>query len=95
MAERITILSSDGRTIEGITLDISEGGLAAAISSPLAVGDRVMLQPICGGAVSAMVQRVLGRIYGFQFLNLSAEQIHRIREACKHFPLHTGVAADL
>ena len=95
MTENINIICSDGRTIRGITLNISEGGVAAAISAPLVVGDRVRLEPVGGGAVSAVVQRVVGRIYGFQFLNLSSEQLQRIREACKHFALHTGVAGNL
>jgi len=95
ITKNINIVSSDGRTIRGITLNIGEGGLAAAISFPLVVGDRVTLEPVGGGAVSAVVQRVLGRIYGFQFLNLSSEQVQRIREACKYLPLHTGVAGNL
>ena len=95
MTENINIICGDGRIIRGITLNISEGGLAAAISSPLVVGDRITLEPVGGGAVSAVVRCVLGRIYGFQFLSLSSEQVQRIRDACKRLPLHTGVASKV
>jgi hypothetical protein len=34
--------------------------------------------------------RAIGKIYGFEFLNLTAEQTQQITENCKMLPLYLG-----
>jgi hypothetical protein len=77
--------------IQGMTIEISESGLSAAINAPLAVGDHVIIHSVGGGDVQAVVRRITGRIYGFQFLNLSVEQTQRLREQCRWLPRYTSV----
>jgi hypothetical protein len=79
----ITIHAANGVAIPGITIEISESGLSAITANPLKITDTVELEPIAGGKVPAVVQRNVGRLYGFEFLNLTAEQIQRINESCK------------
>jgi hypothetical protein len=93
LANGITIQGSTNQEpmIQGMTIEISESGLSAAINAPLAVGDRVIIQPVGGSEVQAVVRRITGRIYGFQFLNLSIEQAQRLREQCRWLPRYTSV----
>ena len=83
----ITLHSDNGVVIPGMTLEISEGGLSALLASPLKVGEAVALEPIAGSRVPARVRHTLGKIYGFEFIELSEEQVQRIREDCQKLPL--------
>jgi len=88
----ITIRSADGGAIPGITIEISGSGLSAITAHSLKVNDTVELEPIAGGKVLALVRRNIGRVYGFEFLNLAAEQIDQIAESCKLLPLYQGTS---
>lgn len=48
------------------------------------------LEPIAGGKVQAVVRRNLGRVYGFEFLSLTAEQTQLVMESCKRLPVYKG-----
>jgi hypothetical protein len=50
----------------------------------------VELEPIAGGKVQAVVRRNLGRVYGFEFLSLTAEQTQLIVATCKRLPVYKG-----
>jgi hypothetical protein len=71
-------------------MEISEGGLSALVGADFHVGDRLELDPVGGGKAEAIVRRSVGRLCGFEFLNLSPEQVENIRERCKKLPLHPG-----
>jgi c-di-GMP-binding flagellar brake protein YcgR len=86
----ITIRSADGLAMQGISIEISQSGMSAITSDSLTVNETVELEPIAAGTVSASVRRAVGRVYGFEFLNLSAEQTQRITEICKSLPLYRG-----
>jgi PilZ domain len=86
----ITIRSADGLTMQGISIEISQTGMSAITADVLTVNDTVELKPIASGKVLARVRRVVGRIYGFEFLNLTAEQGLRIAEICRSLPLYHG-----
>jgi hypothetical protein len=86
----ITIRSAGGETIPGITIEISESGLSAIAAHTLAVDETVKLHPVGGGTVSALVRRRVGRVYGFEFLHLTAKQIRKIRESCKTLARYPG-----
>jgi c-di-GMP-binding flagellar brake protein YcgR len=83
----MTIRPANGSAIQGLSVEISEGGMSAMASAPLNVGDTVELEPVEGGTVSAVVRHKLGQMYGFEFVDLSAEQSRRIAESCKKFAI--------
>ena len=75
----------------GTTIDIGLGGLGATLTEPLLSKERVWLQFIVPGRVAPI--RVLSKLrhlndghYGFQFLNLGAEEREAIRSACEKLP---------
>jgi PilZ domain len=82
----LTIRSADGEIMRAISLEISASGLSAITERSLRLNDRVELEPIAASKVLAVVRHNVGRIYGFEFLGLTAEQSHAIVESCKMFP---------
>ncbi len=76
--------------MQGITIEISQSGMSAITADALTVNETVELVPIAAGKVSAMVHRAVGRVYGFEFLNLTPEQSQKITEMCKSLPLYRG-----
>ena len=86
----ITIRSTNGLAMQGITIEISQSGMSAITADALTVNETVELEPITAGKVSAMVHRAVGRVYGFEFLNLTPEQGQKITEICKSLPLYRG-----
>jgi|SRR5271154_3060338 len=79
----MTIRSADGLAMHGISVEISESGISAMVSGLLTPGDTVELEPVAGGRMPAVVRHKLGRLYGFEFVGLSAEQAGRIAENCE------------
>jgi c-di-GMP-binding flagellar brake protein YcgR len=75
-------------TIQGLTIEISEGGFGATISTSLEVGHRMSVTPIGYSAMLAVVRWIRGRASGFEFLELSSEQQQIIRDRCRKLPLH-------
>ncbi|MGA8492580.1 MAG: PilZ domain-containing protein [Terriglobales bacterium] len=86
----ITIRSGDNLTMQGISIEISRSGMSAITADALTVNETVELEPIATGKVLAKVRRVVGRVYGFEFLDLTDEQGRRITEICKSLPLYHG-----
>jgi hypothetical protein len=78
----ISVRTSDGQVIRAMTLEISESGLSAMLASPLKVGDSVRLEPVLTAEVAAQVRHNVGAIYGFEFLQLTEEQIGKLRDNC-------------
>lgn len=91
----IIIRRSSPPEIRGMCVEISECGASVIMSASLNVGDKVELEPVGGGPAEAVVRRTLGRLCGFEFLNLSAEQTAKIREICKMLPLYRSRTLDL
>ncbi len=91
-----TVHSRNGRSpIRGMSLEISESGMSALISDAFTVGDTVELEPIAGSKVSALVRRRNGRIYGFEFLNLTKAQIRKIAKECNMLPTYQSHTLDI
>jgi len=86
----LTIRSADGVVARGISIEISESGLSAIASDSLKVDETVELEPIACGKIQAVVRRITGRVYGFEFLGLTTEQIQLIIESCKRLPVYKG-----
>jgi hypothetical protein len=82
----ISVTGSDCAIIPAITLEISEGGLSAVLALPLPMGATVKIYPIASDTVTAQVRHQVGKIYGFQFLNLTPEQSGRLRDICSRLP---------
>ncbi len=83
LSERASIPVSGGKT-----RDISLGGLGAFLEPPVAVGQKVWLEfrlPHAAEAIRVLskVRHDYGERFGFQFLNISAEQQDQIRQACQ------------
>ena len=74
--------------------EISQNGMSAMISTVLKVGDRVELEPVLGAVATAVVRRCAGRLCGFEFLSLNAEQTRKIREMCVLLPAYYSATLD-
>ena len=77
--------------LTGTTVDIGLGGLGATLAEPLLSKERVWLQFIVPGRDTPV--RVLSKLrhltdghYGFQFLNITAEDREAIRACCEKLP---------
>jgi hypothetical protein len=86
----LTIRCADGATIQAISMEVSESGLSAITAQSLNIGDTVELEPIVASKLSAVVRQNVGKVHGFEFLNLTSEQAYRIRERCKMLPRYRG-----
>ena len=84
----VQLSMTDQPTIQGLTIEISEGGFGAMISTLLKVGHRMLVTPVGYTAMLAVVRWIRGRVYGFEFLELSSEQQQIIRDHCRKLPLH-------
>jgi c-di-GMP-binding flagellar brake protein YcgR len=84
----IQLSVTDRPTIQGLTIEISEGGFGATINTSLKVGNRATATPIGYNAMSAVVRWSRGTTCGFEFLELSSDQQQRIRDHSRTLPLH-------
>lgn len=82
----ISVRDSDGKTIPAMTLEISAGGLSAVLASPTRVGGIVELRPVAAGAVKAQVMHNVGKVYGFEFQELTEDQVGKLRDICRRLP---------
>jgi hypothetical protein len=85
----VQLCVTDHPTIQGLTIEISEGGFGATISTLLEVDHRMFVTPIGYNTMLAVVRWIRGRVYGFEFLELSSEQQQMIRDQCRKLPLHS------
>jgi len=91
----MTVRLKEGLSMPGISVDISSSGLSAMVRGDLTQGDTVQLDPVAGGRVMATVRHKVGRLYGFEFMDLSNEQSERIEENSRRFarPKHKAKSA--
>jgi hypothetical protein len=82
----ISISAVDGSIIPAITLEVSESGLSAVLVSELKIGETVKLYPVAGETFTAQVRHRVGKVYGFEFLNISEQQVSRLRDTCSRLP---------
>lgn len=86
----LNIHAPDGVIMRAISIEISVSGLSAITAASLTMNDKVELEPIAAFKIFALVKHNIGKIYGFEFINLTPEQTHRITEICKLLPLYRG-----
>ena len=91
----ITVHLNGRSAIRGMSLEISESGRSALIGDSLVVGDSVELEPVAGSRVTALVRRQSGKVYGFEFSNLSPAQVQQIAEVCKSLPKYLCKTLDI
>lgn len=76
----------------GISVEISASGKSAMVSGLLREGETVELEPVAGGRTQARVRHKLGRLYGFEFMDLTTDQAARIAEGCQRFSKYRRTA---
>lgn len=82
----VTIRSSSGSTLPAVSLEISQSGMSAMASGPLAAGETVEIDQVVEGTVTAVVRHNNGKLYGFEFVKISASQVREIVNRCKMLP---------
>jgi PilZ domain-containing protein len=85
-AAPISVHASTGLPIPAMILEISEHGLSAVLASPVDVGGTVQLDPAATGTITAQVRYQVGKVYGFEFLQLTEDQTTRLRNVCRRLP---------
>jgi len=86
MIQRVFIVLKDGSTKEATSFEISVGGMSAATTHHLNVGEHVVLWPVVSERILAVVQRNHGTMYGFEFVGLKQEIQERIQALCAKLP---------
>jgi hypothetical protein len=86
----ITIWLADGTAKPAMTLEISESGLSVCTDAALVIGQQADLGPLGNERVSAVVRRVMGRVCGLEFVQLTPEQVHQIQSICFKLPIFYG-----
>jgi PilZ domain len=82
----ITVRDAAGKEWRGITIEISQSGISVVVKDSLKLGDRFELEPIAGGKVFALVRHKTGVVHGFEFVDLTSEQVQRLKETCEKLP---------
>jgi len=88
----LNISSENGATMHGMSFEIGAGGMSAATSGQLEVGEQVLLYPVVRSRVKATVRRKNGSMYGFEFLAPTAEFQEKILALCQTLPLFQTMA---
>ena len=76
----------------GISVEMSEGGMSAMVNGLLKAGQRVELELVAGSRVAVQVRYKLGQLYGFAFVELTAEQAQKIAMTCQKYGIPGGTA---
>lgn len=92
--ERLYIARQDGMWYTAMTFEISAGGLSAATTADLEVGEIVKLSPVVEQRADAIVRRKQGARYGFEFLELPARIEGQIRKLCDGLPVFQALTND-
>ena len=85
--ERLYIGRRDGMWYTAMTYEISAGGLSAATTADVTVGEKVKLSPVVEKRLEAIVRRKQGAMYGFEFVELAPQIEDQIRKLCEGLPL--------
>lgn len=86
--DRVFLQMENGQKYFGTSFEMSRGGMSAVFMHlEIAIGEIVLLYPVVGHQVSAIVRRRCGHLFGFEFLSLSAEIACEIEQQCSGLPL--------
>ena len=81
--EALAIRHVRGAVMTGVSVEVGKGGISAMVKGILRVGDTAEIFPVAGGIVLARVRHKLGQLYGFEFMEISLEQLRAIEENWK------------
>ena len=84
---QINICPANGLEFSATSFEISESGISAATPNFLAIGSTVQMFPVSGAWVKAIVRRKVGAMYGFEFIDLTEDQISVLHQLCSGLPL--------
>lgn len=82
----VTIRYSGGLTLSAVSLEFSRSGMSVMANGPLGAGETVEIEHVVEGAITAVVRHNAGKLYGFEFIRISASQIREIVNRCKMLP---------
>jgi hypothetical protein len=88
----LNISGENGGSMHGMSFEIGAGGMSAATSGELEVGEQVILYPVIRARVKATVRRKNGSMYGFAFATPTAEFQEMVLALCKTLPLFQTMA---
>jgi hypothetical protein len=94
LVERVFIRKKDGSSYPATTNEISISGLSATSNAILQPGEEVLLSPVAGGNLCAIVRRKLGTVYGFEFASLPPQIEAEIHKLCRGLVPFRGPAAE-
>jgi hypothetical protein len=66
-----------------MTYEISVGGLSAATTTELKIGEKVSLSPVADKRVEAVVRRKQGAMYGFEFIGITPQIASQLVKLCE------------
>lgn len=84
--ERLYIGKKDGMWFTAMTYEISVGGLSAATTTELKIGEKVSLSTVADKRVEAIVRRKQGAMYGFEFIRISPQIQAQLVKLCERLP---------
>jgi len=85
---QMRIRCAAGSEMPAMSLEINETGMSAATGGALKIGETVEIEPVAGCKMQAIVRYNDGKIYGFEFFELSEDHVLQIRKTCKNLPLY-------
>jgi len=88
----LNISSENGALMHCMSFEIGAGGMSAATSGRLEVGEQVILYSVIRARVKATVQRKNGSMYGFEFIAPRAKFQEKISVLCQTLPLFQTMA---
>jgi c-di-GMP-binding flagellar brake protein YcgR len=89
---RVYVTKKDGAREAATSFEISAGGMSAATTAKLKIGEEVTLSPVAGEHVAATVRRCQGTMYGFEFTAVSEQLREKILQQCQTLPLFRSLA---
>jgi PilZ domain len=88
----LNISGENGGSMHVMSFEIGAGGMSAATSGELEVGEQVILYPVIRARVKATVRRKNGSMYGFEFLAPTPEFREAVLALCQTLPLFQTMA---
>ena len=82
----VTIRPPGGSSLSAVSLEISQSGMSAMANGPLRTEETVEIEHVAEGAITAVVRHNNGKLYGFEFIEISASQVREIAKRCKMLP---------
>jgi PilZ domain len=83
LVQALVIRRKNKTSHQATTSEISISGLSARSTELMAVGEEVILSPVGGAPVNAVIRRKTGDTYGFEFINPPDKVVEQIHILCR------------